>query len=253
MLIGALPKARNTSTDVEKTSPPTKRPHSSQKHLHGRGEDPTKRSVGLSCLETPPRTWRRQVQEVAGMSSARNTSTDVEKTTLLTRDPATDRKHLHGRGEDSVLEVCCTGFTETPPRTWRRPSFPSQFLTTSEKHLHGRGEDLGRAFLHRSYLETPPRTWRRRGRAFDETLIQRNTSTDVEKTPRTSFRGFPVQKHLHGRGEDFTFRFCCQLRTETPPRTWRRLNDLRRCVGRQRNTSTDVEKTRYVISYLYGA
>ena len=72
------------------------------------------------------------------------------------------------------------------------------------KHLHGRGEDAA-ALRERAFCEeTPPRTWRRRGRAFDETLIQRNTSTDVEKTRASITSKSNVWKHLHGRGEDRT-------------------------------------------------
>ena len=90
----------NTSTDVEKTPAQAHSDRSIWKHLHGRGEDLISRSIFFLTAETPPRTWRRQVQEVAGMSSARNTSTDVEKTGSNAPRSTPGWKHLHGRGED---------------------------------------------------------------------------------------------------------------------------------------------------------
>ena len=49
-------------------------------HLHGRGEDARFASLISSALETPPRTWRRQLPREQALAVARNTSTDVEKT-----------------------------------------------------------------------------------------------------------------------------------------------------------------------------
>ena len=91
--------------------------------------------------------------------------------------------------------------------------------------------------------ETPPRTWRRPLKTHRNTGFQRNTSTDVEKTPMSRLLFSMLGKHLHGRGEDRIFDKLMFVIWETPPRTWRR---LRACQHRRvfdGNTSTDVEKT----------
>ena len=98
-----------------------------------------------------------------------------------------------------------------------------------EKHLHGRGEDGLRGGLRASSGETPPRTWRRPESAVVGTLHTGNTSTDVEKTAAFVPGNIADGKHLHGRGEDF-----CKVRI---------------LCCRERNTSTDVEKT-YLLTYV---
>ena len=50
--------------------------------------------------ETPPRTWRRRLDDQYILDLPRNTSTDVEKTQGLREKENPARKHLHGRGED---------------------------------------------------------------------------------------------------------------------------------------------------------
>ncbi len=79
--------------------------------------------------------------------------------------------------------------------------------------------------------------------------ILRNTSTDVEKTARTESKPGLPWKHLHGRGEDQELEMVPALCTETPPRTWRRLERESTNIERARNTSTDVEKTREVVPF----
>ena len=56
--------------------------------------------------------------------------------------------------------------------------------------------------------------------------IRRNTSTDVEKTAHAEKRALRFQKHLHGRGEDVVNSRMTLVFGETPPRTWRRQQDL---------------------------
>ena len=131
-------------------------------------------------------------------------------------------KHLHGRGEEDAAAANKAAEMETPPRTWKRHCLAGRLLephgNTStdvektaarsasscrgQKHLHGRGEDPGAPRELPPLLETPPRTWRRHISAGDLCYIQRNTSTDVEKTLWRWFRCHSFQKHLHGRGED---------------------------------------------------
>ena len=75
----------NTSTGVEKT-PSTPPPvWCSQKHLHGRGEDPCMVLSPASTHETPPRAWRRHHVAYRVEFHNGNTSTGVEKTFTLFR------------------------------------------------------------------------------------------------------------------------------------------------------------------------
>ena len=58
---------------------------------------------------------------ILGGATFGNTSTDVEKTQSGVRSGRSLRKHLHGRGEDSISRQIQRRPLETPPRTWRRP------------------------------------------------------------------------------------------------------------------------------------
>ena len=174
-------------------------------------------------METPPRTWRRHRLIAYKLAFCRNTSTDVEKTSMYSTISSRVRKHLHGRGEDFLQSLCVELVQETPPRTWRRPPrriiagdtqrntstdvektiLPTNGDRQPQKHLHGRGEDSLANGTPARPAETPPRTWRRR-------------------------------------------RFCiasfCHFQ-ETPPRTWRRRQQRDLVAWVLGNTSTDVEKT----------
>ena len=111
------------------------------------------------------------------------------------------------------------------------------------KHLHARGENRITKIKAMNEMETPPRTWRKR-RFQRVPLVDRgNTSTHVEKTQARRIRSSAVWKHLHARGEN---RFCLTFSapaSETPPRTWRKLNARPFQHHDGRNTSTHVEKT----------
>ena len=193
------------------------------KHLHGRGEDEASSSEKPKNWETPPRTWRRLLHQVGIAPGVRNTSTDVEKTYLPAAGCPSSRKHLHGRGEDPVQVLTGLEARGNTSTDVEKTHSASSHHGTIRKHLHGRGEDRSpRRHLSPS-SETPPRTWRRPG----------------QRTCRSS----PAWKHLHGRGEDFLIQVVCALEPETPPRTWRRLHLIERQLMRDRNTSTDVEKT----------
>ena len=116
--------------------------------------------------------------------------------------------------------VSVAGNTSTDvKKTLRRNQSPAR----SKKHLHGRGEDLLRPFSWRPLWETPPRTWRRPIFKGIESVKDRNTSTDVEKTQLKIRLYRSAQKHLHGRGEDLFGIENHRASLETPPRTWRRL------------------------------
>ena len=118
-------RAGNTSTDVEKTLRPKPQPRCLQKHLHGRGEDLPPGTLVTHAEETPPRTWRRLKTTGTEPPRLRNTSTDVEKTENQRHPCSRLRKHLHGRGEDTLIIRLGLSPVETPPRTWRRHSEPS--------------------------------------------------------------------------------------------------------------------------------
>src|SRR5690606_10246312 len=74
------PSERNTPTDVGKTSGAACPSATSWKHPHGRGEDLTPTDAAWGRLETPPRTWGRQLQRNPDRSLSGNTPTDVGKT-----------------------------------------------------------------------------------------------------------------------------------------------------------------------------
>jgi len=65
----------------------------------------------------------------------------------------------------------------------------------------------------------------------------------VEKTLEQGASAVPGGKHLHGHGEDGLDCSFITSWTETPPRTWRRLNPSISILPPPGNTSTDVEKT----------
>ena len=98
----ACRRTGNTSTGVEKTPSAFCNEAGGEKHLHGRGEDSSKAAAAFTRKETPPRAWRRPAKITWPRPSVRNTSTGVEKTTPTAALAAITRKHLHGRGEDSV-------------------------------------------------------------------------------------------------------------------------------------------------------
>ncbi|SMG65033.1 hypothetical protein BMETH_296_1 [methanotrophic bacterial endosymbiont of Bathymodiolus sp.] len=49
-----------------------------------------------------------------------NTPTGVGKTAITAMGAEFDKKHPHGRGEDSLISLLCLHGIETPPRAWGR-------------------------------------------------------------------------------------------------------------------------------------
>ena len=72
--------------------------------------------------------------------------------------------------------------------------------------------------------ETPPRAWGRLGSTLTGSGLARNTPTGVGKTPDSWGIADLLEKHPHGRGEDFGKFSCSTLHKETPPRAWGRLS-----------------------------
>ncbi len=236
---------------------------SSWKHPHGRGEDAPAARHPAAGAETPPRTWGRRADRRSPAGAAGNTPTDVGKTVLDSGALPADGKHPHGRGEDGGLGNGIGQLSETPPRTWgrpmRQPNTSRQLRNTPtdvgktgrncsrrlavRKHPHGRGEDSGPTVSTQRLPETPPRTW---GRQFDASEYDEpigNTPTDVGKTGAVHGVALRRRKHPHGRGEDAILKSRQIGATETPPRTWGRLQEgiLQGVDGG--NTPTDVGKT----------
>ena len=90
----------NTPTHVGKTSGGKQWEMAIQKHPHARGEDPSRRPTDERGLETPPRTWGRQLENVYFTLFSRNTPTHVGKTSLQVDSRSHHGKHPHARGED---------------------------------------------------------------------------------------------------------------------------------------------------------
>jgi len=194
-----------------------------------------------------------------------------------------ERRHPHGRGEDTSVEEYETAKQETPPRAWGRlPNAPNHLTTfrntptgvgkththihhhtVIRKHPHGRGEDY--AYLHPKTQdkETPPRAWGRLGLGSPGGLNDGNTPTGVGKTSETGNDNTSSRKHPHGRGEDRSECYMRMRKVETPPRAWGRPMRRRSSAGRaetpprawgrpeiqnrdelrRRNTPTGVGKT----------
>ena len=112
----------NTPTGVGKTCNAYRISFTSQKHPHGRGEDFSKKMLGKTLLETPPRAWGRPNIDTPERLAARNTPTGVGKTAMASDTRRLIRKHPHGRGEDIAAHIGRRKLGETPPRAWGRPS-----------------------------------------------------------------------------------------------------------------------------------
>ena len=181
-------------------------------------------------------------------TSGRNTPTGVGKTTDFLAPPLAQRKHPHGRGEDSVVFRRQGLQTETPPRAWGRPdgafedvpgggNTPTGVGKTAgcqsvvgvvRKHPHGRGEDTPSRGWTRFPSETPPRAWGRHRRTACGKRRNRNTPTGVGKTYELGA--------VWGRWE------------ETPPRAWGRPSQDVHKKSFHGNTPTGVGKTNVSLS-----
>ncbi len=174
-----------------------------------------------------------------------------------------NRKHPHGRGEDSRRSPDNSLAMETPPRAWgRRSALPgscakvrntptgvgktaagSAPVGPARKHPHGRGEDQSRPSSRMLSPETPPRAWGRQHCLRAQLRRARNTPTGVGKTSGCGWAAWANQKHPHGRGEDLAKGAGSQCPTETPPRAWGRRRVMLSWPRRVRNTPTGVGKT----------
>ena len=113
-----------------------------RKHLHGRGEDQIVLELVQIGLETPPRTWRRLRFSRLLLKPFRNTSTDVEKTSLTIVLKIVNQKHLHGHGEDYDDKDLSKLLQRNTSTDVEKTSFSYSVKIPVEKHLHGRGEDV---------------------------------------------------------------------------------------------------------------
>ena len=71
----------------------------------------------------------------------RNTSTDVEKTLVRPNGQIPAKKHLHGRGEDSITEIVSLNFVGNTSTYVEKTQVLLRKSACHWKHLHGRGED----------------------------------------------------------------------------------------------------------------
>ncbi len=194
----------------------------------------------------------------------RNTPTGVGKTWAISSSKMTEKKHPHGRGEDTRITPSSIPLWETPPRAWGRlakwrrimhgprntptgvgKTFPPRHDPRSrQKHPHGRGEDRRSSAARWACAETPPRAWGRPPGEGGLPLSHRNTPTGVGKTHQACQSLGCARKHPHGRGEDGSGLMPFGQGVETPPRAWgRRRRGRRRRRRHIRNTPTGVGKT----------
>ena len=73
-------RERNTPTHVGKTCAREVQNSIREKHPHARGEDDAPVFADLIQVETPPRTWGRQLEKLQTSYQTRNTPTHVGKT-----------------------------------------------------------------------------------------------------------------------------------------------------------------------------
>ena len=101
----AASRVRNTSACAEKTTPVTKSPKKTWKHLRLRGENLLKKSRQNRDEETPPLARRKpwNIDNVA--THCRNTSACAEKTLCNQISRLVQEKHLRLRGENSSIEL----------------------------------------------------------------------------------------------------------------------------------------------------
>ena len=111
------------------------------------------------------------------------------------------------------------------------------------KHPHGRGEDFLLQTLSYMPWETPPRAWGRRGIWGENPCRLGNTPTGVGKTQSAVTQSGRVEKHPHGRGEDYLIFKGLAKQPETPPRAWGRRIWWQEVSGVPGNTPTGVGKT----------
>ena len=135
--------------------------------------------------------------------------------------------------------VIVTGTTPTGvgKRSSRRPRSRGR-----RKHPHGRGEEDARRAELGYRRETPPRAWGRVQRLEMSLIRVGNTPTGVGKRGARLLPVSQLQKHPHGRGEEFLTDRPRQIEDETPPRAWGRGIDSASNYPRVRNTPTGVGK-----------
>ena len=218
----AMQRLGNTPTGVGKTDDGPDITTATEKHPHGRGEDWPYHDYLRPPSETPPRAWGRPALKAQRHAGEGNTPTGVGKTLSADRAARRDRKHPHGRGEDSPVTLIHICTAETPPRAWGRQCLPCRInrrrrntptgvgktlkglpsFKGEQKHPHGRGEDVQRQRETHNRAETPPRAWGRQYRFPDPRKTVGNTPTGVGKTSQDAIQPVRREKHPHGRGED---------------------------------------------------
>ena len=111
---------RNTPTGVGKSLREILHQQLIWKHPHGRGEETASIKSCTTCAETPPRAWGRAPKQSQLIDYLGNTPTGVGKRLSDKSCGQVDRKHPHGRGEESGMIPESRLSRETPPRAWGR-------------------------------------------------------------------------------------------------------------------------------------
>ena len=117
-------------------------------------------------------------------------------------------------------------------------------------HLHIRGEYRHHRRCSTRQLGSPPHTWRILAPQCIPLSAVRITSTLVENTLNRSSRYYRQRDHLHIRGEYFTVVSKFWFSVGSPPHTWRILFSSCNWSTILRITSTYVENTYRIRSYI---
>ena len=91
---------------------------------------------------------------------------------------------------------------------------------------------------------SPPRTWGRLWEGLGFTSNGRFTPTHVGTTTGREIEGSSLSVHPHARGDDAMPSHPTSALFGSPPRTWGRLPERGRALGRERFTPTHVGTTR---------
>ena len=192
----------NTPAYAGKTSYASDPCTHARKHPRVCGEDSMASIASMAPWETPPRMRGRQNLTASPSGEQGNTPAYAGKTSPVTTNEISRRKHPRVCGEDPAYCVKSSPVTETPPRMRGRPAYSTGFLVTArntpayagktraplmvlrsrEKHPRVCGED----WLHQARTpprrETPPRMRGRLQYAEPDSRWNRNTPAYAGKT-----------------------------------------------------------------------
>ena len=156
-----------------------------QVHPHGRGDNNSTSSAGISNFGSPPRAWGQLLVESGHLEAY--------------------KVHPHGRGDNTTTTITTSPVAGSPPRAWgqRNPRMQKQpqrrFTPTGvgttrcatgatsnrQVHPHGRGDNVISPGLGRCGKGSPPRAWGQRLAGAVGRATFRFTPTGVGTTRRS--------------------------------------------------------------------